>query len=69
MKINPRESKAVEMSNIYYLFKAYDNNTDADGVAEFTKYLRFGEIPNIVQSVRMGNTPPFDDDDFALDGF
>jgi hypothetical protein len=60
VKANPSVAEAIQMSNIYYLFKTYDSNTDFDCVAKFAKYLRKEGIPTIVQAVHTGNTPPFD---------
>lgn len=57
-------TEAIHVSNIYHVIKAMEGNLDGC----FT-YLRDHGIPTLVQATNTGNTPPFDQDDFRLDGF
>lgn len=57
-------SEAIQLSNIYHLLKVMEK--DFDG---FIAYLRNQGIPTLVQAINTGGTPPFDEDDFWLEGF
>lgn len=60
-------STAIEMSNIYHLFKGLDNDTESGCMMEFIQYLKFQGIPTFVQAVHTGNTPNFDENDYIFD--
>ena len=48
-------SSSRDLKNIYYLFKVYQYD-----ISKWTDYLIKEGIPNIVQAVNTGDTPPSD---------
>jgi hypothetical protein len=66
--INLKVSTAIEMSNIYHLFKGCDSSTDSGCIRTFIAYLESMGIPTIVQAVHSGHSPAVDDEDYSFEG-
>jgi hypothetical protein len=56
-------TEAVHLSNIYHVIKAMEFNLN-----DCFAFLQEFGIPTLVQATNTHKTPPFDQDDFRLDG-
>jgi hypothetical protein len=57
-------NEAVHVSNIYHVIKAMEGS-----LTECFQYLNQYGIPTLVQATKTGTTPPFDAEDYLLEGF